>query len=84
MLDYKYIIGMNKTSLNESTNIEEGDTVYICKAGNILKDKPLKVLKIYWGKNQEMMMAKTELPSGAIRHYPKCWLWKEATAKSKK
>lgn len=84
MIDYTYI-------LKESTShIEEGDTVYICKAGNILKDKPLKVLKIYWGKNQEMMMAKTQLPSGAIRHYPMCWLWKtsktikESTAKSYK
>lgn len=70
MIDYAYI-------LKESTShIEEGDIVYICKAGNILKDKPLKVLQIYWGKNQEMMMAKTQLPSGAIRHYPVCSLWK--------
>lgn len=29
-------------------------------------------------------MAKTELSSGAIRHYPKCWLWKESTSKSYK
>jgi len=64
-------------NIKESTShIKEGDIVYICKAGNILKDKPLKVLQTYWGKNQEMMMAKTQLPSGAIRHYPVCSLWK--------
>ena len=71
-----------KESFGFEGDIKEGDTAYISQAGTILKDKPLKVLKIYWGKNQEMMMAKTQLPSGAIRHYPACWLWKQKTYSS--